>query len=92
MSKKTIYKVYYEYEFMDETITNYYLIDADDLEGAIALFNTCYKEDDETLINIEEQSQYEKDALAKVYEERKEYWKKYHERKLHTHQPVNKCE
>ena len=78
MSKRIVFKVHYKYEFMDETITSHYLIDAEDEDGALALFNRCYKEDDETFVSIEPQPQWEKDAIAKQNEERR----KYHENRL----------
>ena len=73
MSNRTVFKVHHKWEFDGETLTSSYLIDAEDEDGALALFNRCYKEDDETFVSIEPQPQWEKDAIAKAREERKKY-------------------
>jgi len=78
MKKQTTFKMYYEWEFDGDPLRSHYLIDAEDLEGAIDLFNSCYKRDNEILVNIEPQPQWEKDELKKIKEERK----KYHQKKL----------
>ena len=78
MSKRIVFKVHYKWEFDGETITSSYLIDAEDEEGALALFNSCYKDDDETLVSIEPQPQWEKDEQKRINEERK----KYHQNRL----------
>jgi hypothetical protein len=78
MKKQTTFKMYYEWEFDGDPLRSHYLIDAEDLEGAIDLFNSCYKRDNEILVNIEPQPQWEKDELKKIKEERK----KYHQNRL----------
>ena len=78
MKKQTTFKMYYEWEFDGDPLRSHYLIDAEDLEGAIDLFNSCYKRDNEILVNIEPQPQWEKDEAKRIREERK----KYHQNRL----------
>ena len=78
MKKQTTFKMYYEWEFDGDPLRSHYLIDAEDEEGALALFNSCYKDDDETFVSIELQPQWEKDEAKRIREERK----KYHQNRL----------
>ena len=80
MSKKTTYIVHYKYEVDATNTTEYshYLIDAVDKEGAKDLWFKCYKDEEDTLVGIITQPQWEKDEIKKSREERR----KYHENRL----------
>ena len=78
MGKKTTFKVWYKYEYEGEMVTAHQLIDADDKTSAKDLWFKCYKDEEDTLINVLYQTKSEKDEIEKLREERR----KYHENRL----------
>ena len=78
MSKNTTFKIWYMFEDEGEMVTAHQLIDADDKASAKDIWLRCYKDEEDTLINVLYLTKSEKDEIKKSREERR----KYHENRL----------
>jgi len=78
MSKNTTFKIWYKFEDEGEMVTAHQLIDADDKASAKDIWLRCYKDEEDTLINVLYLTKSEKDEIKKSREERR----KYHENRL----------
>ena len=78
MGKNTTFKILYKYEDEGAILTEHRLIDAVDKASAKDIWLRCYKDEEDTLINVLYLTKSEKDEIKKSREERR----KYHENRL----------